>query len=141
MYSTTDSVISDLSLDLGDLYELFTPEQLVRGVSMALAELGWALPLSTSQKDFWLAKRALRHLISMLLMGSADQFQYKTVYLQQRFDHFKRTIEALDKEYAEARETDTVIFSGASPSDAWFEYMGSGQVYFMGSEVVDPLRR
>lgn len=89
-------------------------EDYTQAVDDAEEELGWDLPQTDSKRLVWLKKRSMRHLFFSLMTESAHKFKFEQVNLNQRFDHYSKSIKEMDKEFKEAREEDPALFAGVS---------------------------
>jgi hypothetical protein len=63
----------------------------------AVRETGYILPNTVNAQIYWLKFRAKRHLFFYLLSESAHKFKVKQYSLNQRFEHYRDTIEYMDK--------------------------------------------
>ena len=95
----------------------------------ASREIGWAFPVSTDFKIYWMKTRAKRHLFFYLMSESAYKFKYEQINLQHRFAQLKSSIEMLDKQFEEAIEANPQEFANAeayelfgTKADAGFQY-------------------
>jgi len=81
-------------------------------VVMAMDELGFSFPTTTSKQSFWATERTKRHALYIVVVSQAERFKYKQINLQQKFDHYFKIIEKADKAFASAIENDV---SGTFP--------------------------
>lgn len=94
----------------------------------AVRETGYSLPATNSTMIYWLKTRAKRHLFFYLMTESAHKFKVKQYSLNQRFDHYRSTIEYMDlkwKEYLEEGEAlivEDAIGALGTKIDAGFQY-------------------
>lgn len=130
---------------LSSLATLITEDGYNFVCDQTIQELGWSYPLTTSIKLFWVIKRATRHALNVLRIASANKFKFKQVNLQNRFEHFQKLIESMDKEFEEALATDTALFAGVdsfrmfgTKIDAGFAYTITGKdITYRGDQLVN----
>ena len=113
--STVDDVIEATAKTLGDVSSKVDEDGQAMAVAQALAELHWTLPVDDSFKEFWIIARTKRYFLSVLLIESANKFQYKKIYLQHRFAQYFKLLEFLDKEFQTALENNPTEFD----ADTW----------------------
>lgn len=95
----------------------------------ASQETGFAFPISTDFKKFWVKERALRHIFFFLASESAHKFKFKQINLQHRFDHYWKLIQRMDGDWEKIQEerpdqfanVDTFKLFGTKV-DAGFQY-------------------
>ena len=129
-----DELTTLVQIQLSSLATLITEEGYEFVCDQTIQELGWSYPLTTSIKLFWVIKRATRHALNVLRIASANKFKFKQVNLQNRFEHFQKLIEEMDKEFEEALTTNTALFAGVdsfrmfgTKVDAGFAYTITGK--------------
>lgn len=100
----------------------------------ALRETGWAFPVTSDFKIYWLKQRAKRHLFFYLFSESAHKFKIKTLNLNQRFDHYKDLISMMDEAFVAIQESEPQQFAGVdsfnlfgTKVDAGFSYDSFGR--------------
>ncbi len=93
------------------LSQQFNEEDYEAAVDDAEEELGWSLPVTDSFKLKWLKLRAQRHLISYLLVESANKFSVDQIKLNQKFENFYKLISKLDEDFHAAIEQFPELFS------------------------------
>lgn len=128
-YTSAEELIVAAKVQLSSLSTLVTPEGYSLAVDQASQELGWSFPVTSPTKAFWLLQRTVRHSLNILRIASANKFKFKLVNLQQRFEHFQKMIEEMDKEFIAAMTSDVALFAGVdsyklfgSKIDAGFSY-------------------
>lgn len=135
---SSDDLADILKIQLSSLSALLTEEGYELVCNQAEQELGWSYPISTPTQLFWMVKRGTRHAMNLLRIASANKFKYKLVNLQQRFEHFQKLIEEMDKEFEEAIMVNVSLFAGVesfrmfgTKIDAGFSYGvdGTDQTY------------
>jgi len=127
--SSSDDLTDILKIQLSSLATLITDDGYELVSNQAGQELGWSYPVTGPTQLFWMVKRGTRHAINLLRIASANKFKYKQVNLQNRFEHFHKLIEDMDKEFEEAMATDVALFAGVdsyrmfgTKIDAGFSY-------------------
>ena len=101
---TEDELISIMKAEVKDLADEFDDDNdWSNAVAEAVRELGWSLPVTSAFQIRWMKKRAKRHLIDFLLVQAAGDFQYKTIKLQQVFDHLRALVKDWDAEYESSK--------------------------------------
>ena len=137
-FGSSDDLADILKIQLSSLATLITDDGYEFVCNLAEQELGWSYPISNPVQLFWMIKRGTRHALNLLRIASANKFKYKTVNLQNRFEHFQKLIEDMDKEFEEAMVTDAALFAGVdtykmfgTKIDAGFSYGidGSDRTY------------
>jgi hypothetical protein len=104
----TDYVVIQLS----SLNTLISADGYEFAGNKAISELGWSYPVTDPTKALWLINRASRHCVDILRIASANKFKYKLVNLQNRFEHFQKLIETMDKEFEDAMAENPTAFGG-----------------------------
>lgn len=127
--ATSDDIITMVQVQLSSSATLITDDGYLSAVSIAESELGWTLPISDGVQVQWMVKRVLRHVLNILWIASAQKFKYKTVNLNQRFEHYEKLITSLDKEYQKAISEDTSIFSSVESYKQFGTAINAGFVY------------
>lgn len=112
-FASADDLTDALKIQLSSLSTLITEDGYELVCDQASQELGWSYPLTTSIKVLWMIKRATRHALYILMVAAAYKFKYKQVSLNQRFEHFNKLIEDMDKEFEEAVASDVTLFCGS----------------------------
>jgi hypothetical protein len=108
-------------------------------------ETGWGYPVTSDFRIQWTKERAKRHLFFYLMSQSAHKFKVKQVSLNQRFDHYLKIIEYMDKQFEavvnerpdEFANVDTYKLFGTK-IDAGFAYdpIGRDITYDSDQEVI-----
>ena len=142
---TEEELIDKLTEEVKRLDTYLERDDYVNGLNDAQAETGWSLPLDDTLKLLWLKKRAKRHIFFYLYTESAHKFKYKQINLQQRWEHYKEIIEAMDVEFLSFQEERPDLFGEVdafhmfgTKLDAGFAYEGqTGEdiTYSKASEV------
>lgn len=115
-------LLGTLSLDMtDDIYNL--------AESIALSELGYAFPVTDSEKQSWLMRRCRRHIIDIFYTQAATSIEYKQSKHNLKFDHFKELIKSWDEEFNKAMSETPFVFSNISLTDSFGTYHRPGFVY------------
>lgn len=132
---TEDELITIVTRKMKDLASEFDDDDYADAVDDAERDCGWSLPQSTAFKIKWLKNRTKRHLFFLLLTGKyAKGFQYESVHLDNRFNHFQSLVEKMDKDFEDAIEKNAAEFADVSAThmfgtkvDAGFQYGPFGE--------------
>ena len=132
--TTADDVTDIVKIQLSSLATLVSDDGYELACDQAAQELGWSYPMTVPTKALWIVKRATRHAINILRIASAKGFKFKQVNLQQRFEHYHKLMEEMDKEFEEAIAGDLALFAGVetykmfgTKIDAGFSYSAFGE--------------
>jgi hypothetical protein len=128
-FSSWDDLADILKFQLSSLATLITEDGYELACNLAEQELGWSYPVSNSVQLFWMIKRGTRHALNILRIASANKFKYKSVNLQNRFEHFQKLIEDMDKEFEEAMNADVALFAGVDTYKMFGTKIGAGFSY------------
>jgi len=133
---TSDDLIDILKIQISSLSTLITSDGYELVCDQTGQELGWSYPLTDPSKVFWMIKRGTRHALNILLVASAYKFKYKTVNLNQRFEHFQKLIADMDIEYEKAINTNIALFAGISSYAMFGTKIDAGFAYDkVGSDI------
>jgi len=130
---------------LRGLAKYIIPEDVTEAITVAKAETGWTLPVTTSFKEYWIAERTKRHVFDMLRSGSAHKFKVEQINLQHRFEHYNDLIRRMDRDFKAAIEDNPAEFAGVdvfkvfgTKIDAGFSSDGVGRdtTYDEGNLVI-----
>lgn len=102
-------LINRVKTALGSSSGLLEPEELEFAALQALNELDWNYPLDDSKKQYWAVQRARRHAIDVLRVQSARKFQFKSLSLQHKFQHYHALITELDNKFEKALQEDPAL--------------------------------
>lgn len=131
--STIDDVI-DAILPLMDSSVSSLPrESLEAAAEHAVAETGWAFPVSDGIKGFWLLERTRRHILQILANVASMKFQYKQIHLEHRFKHLIQLIKKLDEDFVAFVDRNPGLFPGmdldADDISGFISYISNGFTY------------
>lgn len=110
---TSAELVILLTAELKGMASNFNAGDFTNAIDDAQRDTGWSLPLSTNFKIKWLKDRAKRHLFFYWLTEQANKFKYKQINLQDRFDHFFKLINQMDKDFEAIIEKEPHFFMDA----------------------------
>jgi hypothetical protein len=110
-----NSLVTLLEKEVKGLSSALEVEDYRNAIDDAVRETGYGLPVTNTTKLLWLKNRSKRHLFFYLLTESAHKFKVKTYSLNQRFDHYRSTVEYMDKK--------------------WEEYLASGDAFLVEDSI------
>ncbi len=129
MLNEASDIVDVVRVLMNNNASLVTDEGMEFAAEQAMAELGFAYPVTDAVKVMWVGKRALRHTCYILLIAAAQKFKYKQVNLQQRFDHYKILVDTMDKEYEKALSSDLSVFLNVEAYKMFGSTVSAGFVY------------
>lgn len=143
MIASKDELVDRVMIGMGNSSTFLTADGYEAAADEAILELAVTFPLDNAVRESWVVKRTKRHSLFILYIEAANRFQYKQLKLNQRFDHYHKIIDQMDKEFQKAREEDWIALMDISPSkmfikiDAGFSYDKYGQdtTYQFGNYV------
>lgn len=127
--ATAADIVTLVQVQLSTSATLLTSDGLTAAANNAATELGWSYPQTDPTRIYWLTKRATRHSCYILWIASAQNFKYKQVNLQHRFDHYSSVIKAMDLEFSHALETDSSMFASVDTYKQFGTLLNAGFVY------------
>ena len=134
-----DDLLEQTEPLMGTAWGLVTAAGREQAAAIALAELGWSVPVSEARQGYWSIERTKRHILYILLIQHAERFRYKQIHLQQRFDNYLRLITQADELFAKAVEAD---LGGLFPIDMdMAQFAEYGFLYNPAGFVYDQLGR
>jgi hypothetical protein len=138
--ATTKAEISSLvQIELGELADSLTQEEINRSIDKALAELGYSLPV-TGLQEMWAVSRSKRYSIEILLLNEAPSFKFNKLELQQAFEHLKSMIEYYDQTFLAAQKSMPELFPNLSwtsnPAALFGAYITNGFEYARTGESI-----
>jgi hypothetical protein len=101
------------------LSQQFIEENYEAAVDDAEEELGWSLPTTDKFRLKWLKLRARRHLISYLLIESANKFSVDQIKLNQKFENLFKLINKMDEDFQAAMEAYPELFEEVNSAVAF----------------------
>ena len=115
---TSDELTTLLQQELKGLTSSLEDDDFTNAIAQAQRDCGWTLPQTTDFKITWLKQRSKRHLFFYLQSEAAAKFRFKNIYLNHRFEHYTKLLEAMDKEFELAMEDNAYEFAGVSAFQA-----------------------
>lgn len=107
---------------------LLGTDQLSHACSKAMRELGASYPVTNDDVEYWAVERGKRHFLDIIRTLVAYKFQYKKIYLNQRFEHYHAILQELDKRFKEAQESDPSLL-GVDPVGLFGIYVKNNFIY------------
>lgn len=133
MSMSKQNLIFRLQEEVKNLTNYLATEDYENASDDAINEFESSFPVSGQLIEYWVKKRAKRHLFFYLLTESAHKFKFEQINLQHRFDHYKVLIEYEDEQFLAFMEERPDLFAGVdsfqmfgTKIDAGFAYTGSG---------------
>lgn len=133
MTLSKDDLMLKLKNEVKNLDTYLVNEDYKNATEDAINEFETSYPVEGQLLEFWVKKRAKRHLFYYLLSESAHKFKFEQINLQHRFDHYYKLIEVEDKLFALFIEERPDLFAGVdafqifgTKIDAGFAYTGTG---------------
>jgi hypothetical protein len=136
MLASIGNIVDALKPKFGVTADSLTDEAYEDAANSALRELGWAIPVAHSLKEYWVLERAVRHSIFILMIEAARKFRYKQIHLQNRFEHYNKILILMDEKFEAAKAGDPDLFISAIPVDPdtlcrWITYIPNAREYNM----------
>ena len=111
---TRDEMIAQLVEEV-PVSALTNPTDYENACDAAARETGWSFPVATDFKIQWQMERAKRYLFFYLATQTAQKFKVKQISLNQKFDHYFKIFEYMDKQFKEIIEERPDEFAGVDP--------------------------
>ncbi len=111
---TSGEIATTVSQELKGLATNFEDIDYTNAAASVVEETSWTFPVTTNFKIRWSKERMKRHLLWMLTLEATEEFQYKKIYLNQKFDHLKGTINKMDRDFARAIKDNLNEFLGVN---------------------------
>lgn len=112
MSLTQTQLVAKLEEEVKGLSDHLVDVDYINASDDAVNEFGTSFPVSGQDIEFWVKRRAKRHLFFYLLSESAHKFKFEQINLQHRFDHYRQLIEYEDKEFEKFMEDRPDLFAG-----------------------------
>jgi len=129
MSLTQTQLIARLKQEVKGLTSYLVDDDYTNASTDAINEFGQSFPVSGQEIEFWVKRRAKRHLFFYLMSESAHKFKFEQINLQHRFEHYKTLIEYEDKAFDKFMEDRPDLFAGVeafkmftTKVDAGFSY-------------------
>lgn len=134
MSLTKTQLILKIQKEVKGLHQYLVNEDYENAADDAAAEFETEYPVSGSLIEFWIKRRAKRHLFYYLLSESAHKFKFEQINLQHRFDHYSKLVQTEDEQFAVFMEERPDLFAGVesykmfgTKVDAGFAYDETGR--------------
>jgi len=111
---TRTELIAKVQSEIKGLSASLSTDDYGNAVDAAERDTGWSLPQTTAFNIKWLIERSKRHLFFFLLSESASKFRFKAIYLQHKFEHYRRLVDDMDERFEKAQEEFALEFAGVS---------------------------
>jgi len=134
MSTTQAEMITLLTQEIKDLSGSFESDDYTNATDEAERETGWAYPVADGFRTKWQKDRSKRHLLYFLMTQSTEEFQVRTIKLNQTFEHLLKMIEIMDKSFEAIIESRPEEFASVNTVhifgtkiDAGFQYDDVGR--------------
>jgi hypothetical protein len=121
-----------VDVELGELADSLTQEEINRAIDKGMIELGYDYPVA-GLKQMWAVNRSKRHAIEILLLTASEDFKFNKLELQQPFEHLKYLVSYYDEQFILAQESQPELFPntglGIDPETMFGTYITNGFVY------------
>lgn len=127
-----------VTIEMGSLASKVAPDAFDQCSNKTIAEFQdkWTYPITDPFKAYWFMERGKRHLIQIFLIETAHKFKYKQINLNQRFDHYFKLLEMLDKQFLEAVTENPAAFPEPAGGGVFPDYIANTFTYdFLGQEA------
>jgi hypothetical protein len=132
MSVTSGELLERVELEIRSFSDVFTSGELLNFAWTASMETGWTFPIADSNtfRLYWIKDRIKRHLIHALLFDKAEKFRYKLAFLNQKFEHWLKMLDTMDKAFDKAKNENVTEFINATNVYEKFGTMaGTGFAY------------
>jgi hypothetical protein len=126
---TKQELLLKLEKEVKGLHQYLTPEDYENAAVDSINEFDSSYPVSGSLLEYWVKKRAKRHLFFYLLTESAHKFKFEQINLQHRFDHYSKLIEMDDKQFEKFQEERPDLFAGVDSYKMFGTKVDAGFAY------------
>lgn len=134
MSLTQTQLVTRLMQEVKGLDNYLVDDDYNNACTDAANEFGTSYPVSGQDIEFWVKRRAKRHLFFYLMSESAHKFKFEQINLQHRFDHYSKLIQAEDTAFEKFMEDRPDLFAGVdtfklftTKVDAGFSYDSFGR--------------
>jgi len=134
---TRDELLDLIALD-SSIEGFLTEDELEEAANDAVAETGWAFPVSGDFRERWTKQRAKRNCFFMLWTGAARKFKVEQLAIGERFKHYGAIIKKMDADFEKVQEDYPEEFSDVETYKAFGTVAGPGLNYdIAGNDVTD----
>ena len=130
---TRQELLLKLEKEFKGSHKYLVKEDYENASNDAINEFETSYPVSGQLLEYWIKKRAKRHIFYYLLTESAHKFKFEQINLQHRFDHYSELVKMEDEAFAEFMEEHPELFTDAesyklfgTKIDAGFAYTETG---------------
>lgn len=129
MSLTKTQLILKLQKEVKGLHQYLVNEDYENAADDAVNEFGMSYPVSDQTVEYWIKKRAKRHIFYYLMSESAHKFKFEQINLQHRFDHYYKLIEMEDEQFATFMEERIDLFAGVDSYQLFGTKVDAGFAY------------
>lgn len=129
MSLSKQQLILRLEKEVKGLHTYLVKEDYENAADDAINEFESSYPVSGQIVEYWVKKRAKRHLFYYLLSESAHKFKFEQINLQHRFDHYSKLIEIEDKAFEAFIEERPDLFAGVDSFKLFGTKIDAGFAY------------
>lgn len=129
MSLTKTQLITRLKQEVKGLTTYLVDDDYANASDDAVNEFGESFPVSGQELEYWIKRRAKRHLFYYLMSESAHKFKFEQINLQHRFEHYHLLIKTEDEAFVAFMEERPDLFAGVdtfklftTKIDAGFSY-------------------
>ncbi len=126
---TKQELLLKLEKEVKGLHQYLVPEDYENAADDSIREFDSSFPVSGNLVEYWVKKRAKRHLFFYLLTESAHKFKFEQINLQHRFDHYSKLIEMEDKQFETFQEERPDLFAGVDSYKMFGTKIDAGFAY------------
>lgn len=135
---TSGELTTLLTAEVKNLSTYLVSADYTNAISEAQQETGWTLPVTDNFRMLWIKRRAKRHLIYMLYVGSASKFRVDQISLGDRFKHYGEIIKLEDAAFEKGMAERPDLFCGVSATNYFGVQAGTGHAYDgLGRDITD----
>lgn len=129
MALTETNLITKLKQEVKGLTTYLVDDDYVNAATDAINEFGDSFPVSGQELEFWVKRRAKRHLFYYLMTEAAHKFKFEQINLQQRFEHYRELIKTEDEAFVSFMEERPDLFAGVDTFKMFTSQVSAGFSY------------
>lgn len=129
MSLTQTNLVARLKQEVKGLTSYLVDDDYNNATTDAINEFGMTFPVSGQETEYWVKRRAKRHLFFYLLSEGAHKFKFEQINLQHRFEHYRDLVKYEDEAFEKFKEENPDLFAGVdtykmftTKVDAGFSY-------------------
>lgn len=126
---TKDEFVTLITSEVMGLSSYIDSTDVGNALDDASRETGWAFPVSSNFRIYWIKYRAKRHLFFYLMTESAHKFKIRTIDAGIRFDHYRSAILMMDREFASIQEEQPQEFADVDTYKVFGTKIDAGYSY------------